>query len=58
MKAHSESQAQKLQNMRTHTADYRYILKELRNGEYSSVWALECDPETKHLPFISNIHYA
>ncbi|MBB3210687.1 hypothetical protein FHS27_006535 [Rhodopirellula rubra] len=36
----------------THTADYRYILKELPAPNDSSVWALECYPETQQLPFI------
>ena len=40
--------------MTTSRADYRYILKELPYGEDLSVWALECYPETKQLPFVSN----
>jgi len=39
--------------MNTAIADYRYIVKELPAGENSAVWALECYPQTKQLPFIS-----
>ncbi|KUM53189.1 hypothetical protein AR688_04500 [Rheinheimera sp. EpRS3] len=38
--------------MSTNRADYRYIVKELPYKE-SSVWALECYPETQQLPFVS-----
>ncbi|WP_157052909.1 hypothetical protein [Gallaecimonas pentaromativorans] len=40
--------------MTTSNADYRFILKELPDGDTSSVWALECYPESKQLPFISD----
>ena len=38
----------------TSKADYRYIVKELPYANNSSVWALECYPETEQFPFISN----
>lgn len=41
-------------NMKTSKADYKYILKELPNGDKSSVWALECSPNSSQLPFIND----
>lgn len=40
--------------MKTTRADYKYILKELPHSNNSSVWALECSPNTTQLPFINN----
>tara|TARA_R110002111_G_scaffold76294_3_gene120880 strand:- start:1262 stop:1519 length:258 start_codon:yes stop_codon:yes gene_type:complete len=46
---------QEFSKMKTHNADYKFLLKELPEPEpFNATWALECYPQTKQLPGISN----